>query len=105
MENKTNQELTGELIKRRRLQILVHSFIYYRLNDSIISDDTFDRWATELINLQKDYPEISRATVHYEAFKDFLTIDSAASLPLDGDIDLASRAYNLLRQHNIIEKN
>lgn len=36
------------LIKRRRLQILVHSIIYYRFSDNIIDDATWSAWALEL---------------------------------------------------------
>jgi len=52
--NPTNP--TAELIKRRRLQILVHSCIYYALDTNIISDYTYDKWARELEQLMKDYP-------------------------------------------------
>ena len=47
-----------ELINRRRRQILVHSVIYYRMNDNLISDDQWAKWALELETLQNDYPEI-----------------------------------------------
>lgn len=60
-----------ELINRRQRQILVHSFIYYKLNDSIISDHTFDQWAKELANLMEEYKELAKKSAHYEAFKDF----------------------------------
>ena len=41
-----------ELIKRRRLQLLIHSYIYYELNDNIVSDATWSKWAMELVKLQ-----------------------------------------------------
>lgn len=63
--------MVAELIKRRRLQLLVHSCIYYRLNDNIIDDHTFDRWSDELVKLQTDYPDISKQVEWYEAFKDW----------------------------------
>ena len=43
-----------ELIQQRRLQLLVHSRIYYVLNNNIISDKQFDDFAKELVQLQKD---------------------------------------------------
>ena len=43
------------LIKRRRLQLIVHSCIYYRLNDNLISDATYDKWARELAKLHQKY--------------------------------------------------
>ena len=47
----------AEKIKRRRLQILVHSCLYYVLDNNIISDHTYDEWAKELEQLMKDHPE------------------------------------------------
>jgi NAD-dependent DNA ligase adenylation domain len=60
-----------ELIKRRRRQLIVHSFGYYRMNDSIISDHTFDMWSKELVDLQREYPELSREVELYEYFSDW----------------------------------
>lgn len=47
---------TAELIKRRRLQILVHSCLYYELDANLIDDYTFDKWSRELVQLLKDHP-------------------------------------------------
>ena len=88
-----------ELIKRRRFQVLVHSFIYYRLNDNIISNETFNQWALELIDLQSLYPEISKEVELYNAFCSFTNVGDAAFLPLDGDAQLESRATQLLKSH------
>ena len=56
----------AELLNRRRRQILVHSIIYYKMNDNLISDSTWSAWATELEELQAEYPEIA-AKVPYHA--------------------------------------
>ena len=34
----------AELIQRRRLQVLVHSYIYYERNTNLVTDAVFDRW-------------------------------------------------------------
>lgn len=65
-----NKEIK-DLIKRRRRQIMVHSFIYYRLGTSVIDDKTFDRWAYQLRDLQKAYPKESKDVEMYEDFKDW----------------------------------
>ena len=62
---------TAELINRRRRQVLVHSCIYYRFNESLITDHTFDAWARELTELQRQWPEVAGGCVYAEAFKDF----------------------------------
>jgi len=47
-----------ELIRQRRAQMLVHSCIYYELNDNIISDHKWQAWADELEELQRNNPGI-----------------------------------------------
>lgn len=59
------------LINRRRRQILVHSYIYYELDDNIIDDATWSKWALELEKLQRDYPEESSAAVYAKDFENF----------------------------------
>ena len=59
------------LILRRRLQLLVHSYIYYDLNNNLISDDTWSGWAKELVQLQKDYPKIASRVDYHGAFVEF----------------------------------
>ena len=74
----------AELIQQRRLQMLVHSCIYYKLNTNIVSDRQWDIWAKDLKQLQHDYPEISRQVIWYEAFKDW-DASTGAFLPLDDE--------------------
>lgn len=61
----------AEKIQQRRLQILVHSCIYYELNGSSISDRDWDRFAKELVALQHDYPSIAEKLVFAAEFADF----------------------------------
>ena len=61
----------AEKIQQRRLQILVHSCIYYEYNKNIISDRQFDIWGKELVQLQKDYPDIASQIIYAEAFEGF----------------------------------
>lgn len=49
--------------------MLVHSYIYYELNDNIISDSTWSKWAVELADLQNKYSEIAKTVEWSEAFK------------------------------------
>lgn len=71
-----------ELINRLRRTILVHSVIYYELNDSIISDHRWSEWAMKLVELQNEYPDIAARCVYAEAFKDF-DGSTGFNLPLD----------------------
>lgn len=59
------------LILRRRIQILVHSCIYYHYNTNLVTDATWQKWADELVVLQKKYPSIAERVDYHESFKDF----------------------------------
>ena len=45
------------LIQKKIRQYLVHSFIYYKLGESIISDNQFDLICYEILQLIKNSPE------------------------------------------------
>jgi hypothetical protein len=47
----------GAMIKRHRLQVLVHSCLYYSLDENIWDDHKFDDVCKDLVNLLKVYPE------------------------------------------------
>lgn len=58
-------------IKQRRLQILVHSCIYYEYDTNIVSDAKWTSWAKELVQLQKEYPEEAKCTDWASQFENF----------------------------------
>lgn len=91
----TGKELeVAELIQRRRLQMLVHSCIYYKMDQNIISDAQWSRWGTELADLQDRYPEISQQVRWAEAFEGW-DGSSGAFLPLN-DPWVVNKAQQLL---------
>lgn len=65
-----NEEVRS-LITRRRRQILLHSYIYYELNDNLIDDTTWSKWALDLEHLQYIFPEESASALYSEEFKGF----------------------------------
>lgn len=84
----------AEKIQQRRLQLLVHSCIYYEMDRNIIDDRKWDIWAKELVTLQTEYPDISEKVIWYDAFKDW-DASTGAFLPLK-DEWVISKAKNLL---------
>ena len=72
----------SELITQRRYQVLIHSIIYYKLDDNLVSDDTWSKWALELEELQNSYPDIAKQCPYAEAFADF-DHSTGMDLPLD----------------------
>lgn len=61
----------AEKIQRRRYQMLVHSYLYYEMNENIISDSQWSSWAMELADLQSKYPHIASKVIFAEDFADW----------------------------------
>jgi hypothetical protein len=53
----TNEDEIKTKIRQRRAQMLIHSCIYYELNDNIVSDHRWQSWADELEALQLANPD------------------------------------------------
>lgn len=84
-------------ILRRRLQILVHSCIYYEYDDNLISDSKWSLWSKELIELQKAYPRISERVDYHREFEDF---DGSTGFNLPTrNLEVMSKARYLLKLH------
>lgn len=47
-----------EKIRQRRMQMIIHSYLYYELDKPVISDDKWQQWADELTALQEQQKEI-----------------------------------------------
>lgn len=57
-----------ELINRRRRQVLVHSYLYYKMNTNLIKDYVYDTWCRELMQLQIQYPNEAGQAVFAKLF-------------------------------------
>lgn len=84
-----------EKIKQRRAQMFVHSFIYYKLNDSIISDDLWQSYVSELVALQAHYT--LPIGFYDDVFKDW---DASTGYHLPADNWVINKAFYLLRLNN-----
>ena len=100
-----NELTIAELIQQRRYQMLVHSCIYYHLDQNIISDKKWDEWARELRDLQNEYPSISEKVTLYEYFKDW-DASTGAFLPitLPWVIRIAQRFVSIPKKVEVIKK-
>lgn len=85
-----------ERIRQRRIQMLTHFYLYYVLDDSIVDDHTWQRWADELVALQAAHPDAS--TFYASAFADW-DGSSGFHLPRDGWV-----AQNALRLRALHER-
>ena len=59
-----------EKIRQRRSQMLIHSHIYYEMDDNIVDDHTWQRWADELAELQDKNPDNVRLDFTTKSLKD-----------------------------------
>lgn len=94
------------LIKRRRLQLIVHSCIYYRLNNNIIEDFKYDSWARELAKLHKKYGVV-KINCYDSYFEDWVEgackTYTGFKLPIT-DNKIIAIALRLLEYHNEYKK-
>ncbi len=57
-----------ELLER---SILVHSYIYYELNENVLADYKYDRNTRQLLSLKKAHPDVFEKSRYYKYFTDF----------------------------------
>ena len=96
--NDAFSETIEELIYRRRQQVWIHSIIYYEFDQNLIDDSTWSKWATELDELQKMYPEESKRAIYYDIFRDF-DPSTGHNLPLR-DSKMLNKARYLINLAN-----
>lgn len=61
--------MTREKLQQRMLQIWIHSYIYYELNETIVTDQQWSEWARELANNINN--PVFKTIKHHELFNDF----------------------------------
>lgn len=83
-------------------KLIVHSILYYELNNSVISDKQFDCLAKQLIGLQKQNKKDFKESEYYYCFCDF---DGSTGfhiydrlIPFDKEY-LTKIAYSVLRSY------
>jgi len=97
-----NDEEIKSLIRRKRRQLTVHSYGYYRLNDNIIDDHTFDAWSNELVALQEKYPELAQQVELHEYFQDF---DGSTGYDLPTHLPWVASTWEKIKRHHRRAKN
>ena len=81
--------------------IIVHSYIYYELNNNVISDKKYDEKSRELAKYRTDYPDLWKSSMYYKQFGD--DYDGATGFTLYHDLDdhqkgiIRSIAYSILK--------
>ena len=88
------------LIRRRRLQVWVHSVIYYGYNENLISDATWSKWACELEDLQRRYPELAERVEYADVFRNF-DHSTGSNLPMNNQSINNRAAYLIAHKDSI----
>lgn len=88
----TPLQTPAEQIRQRRAQMLVHSFLYYVLDDPIVSDHQWQEWADELVVLQAIWGD--EIGFYDASFRDW---DGSTGCHLDRDPWVEGKARQLLR--------
>lgn len=88
----------SEKIRQRRIQMLVHSYLYYEMDENVVDDHKWQQWADELVELQKQKSVIG---FYDEAFSDW-TGASGAFLPFDDWVVERAKKLLQLKQINAI---
>jgi hypothetical protein len=57
-----------ELLER---WLIVESYVYYDLSDSLVDDSIFDANALQLVQMMKDYADDFKESFYYKTFKGF----------------------------------
>lgn len=97
-----SREIASE-IHRLRMNMLVHSCMYYQLNANTITDAQFDRMAQRLAALQQKHPIISKRVPNAEFFKDWDGF-TGYHLPLDDSKLIEKSIYIRDISRNIYDK-
>lgn len=76
---------TQEYIDFLQRFIIVHSYIYYELDNNIISDKRYDEKTKELVMYKNEYPDLWKSSMYYKQFGD--DYNGATGFTLYHDLD------------------
>lgn len=70
--------------------IIIHSYIYYELDNNVISDKEYDTMARKLAKLRDEYPDLWKKSYYYKQFGD--EYNGATGFTLFHDLDERQQA-------------
>ena len=92
----------SELIQQKIRQYLVHSFLYYQLDESIISDRHYDEICEDVLHLLETHTGSSLLS-YQELVKKSLSEDASGFSLRKYPVEIISSALHLLYQHNAVK--
>ena len=92
----------NELIQQRIRQFLVHSFLYYQLDESIISDNKYDQICADVAKLISD--NLNKKSLPYkDLVKSSLNENASGYSIIKYPPEIVSAALHLLYQSNYVD--
>ena len=92
----------NELIQQKIRQYLVHSFLYYKLDESIISDRNYDQICAEVAKLISDYSD-NNSLPFNDLLKSSLTENASGFAIIEYPPEIVSTALHLLYQTSYVD--
>ena len=92
----------SELIQQKIRQYLVHSFLYYQLDESIIADRHYDKICTEVLQLIETHKG-SSLLPYQELVKKSLSEDASGFSVKQYPAEIISSTLHMLYQHNAVK--
>ena len=92
----------NELIQQKIRQYLVHSFLYYQLDESVISDKNYDQICTDVSKLISDSSD-KNFIPFYDLVKSTLTENVSGFSISKYPPEIVSAAFHLLYQSSYID--
>ena len=92
----------SELIQQKIRQYLLHSFLYYQLDESIIADRYYDEICAEVLQLTETHAGSSFMPFQ-ELVKTSLSKDASGFSVRKYPAEIISSALHLLYQHNAVK--
>ena len=92
----------SELVQKRIRQYLIHSFLYYQLDESIIANRHYDEICVEVLQLMKTHAG-SSLLPYQELVKKSLSEDASGFSVRKYPAEIISSALHLLYQHNAVK--
>lgn len=80
--------------------IIIHSILYYEMDESIISDKKFDRKAQSLVSLMEKYPKSLKKSMYYNVIYDF---DGSTGFHLYGRLTKSQKRYHKQIAYNVLK--
>ena len=93
---------TQEYIDFLQRFIIVHSYIYYELDGSTISDREYDAKSKELVKLKNKYPDLWKSSMYYKQFGD--DYNGATGFTLYHDLDDHQKEIIRSIAHSIVRR-